>query len=916
MTNASLVNLYHHTTLTNGPREGTTRVDIGFHYAWASATGLADSDGDGLSDLAEDTDLDGVKDSGETDATNADSDQDGALDGEELAAGTDPNSKGSWIPKRLAAWWWEGANWRNSDGGQTPTQTGTEYQTNGILGSAAHFTTSSNSPLRYPLLSNNGQLNARLDHGSIRLWFKPNWVWSNHPASARLFDVGAQSDTNTGWWSWAFHNQPGDSGSNVWRLQLMQSFGTFTSYRYWLPLNSNDWTSQNWHQLAICYTTNPTNSANGSWLLHNGVAQSWTNSGGTKFFFGDGLNATYPPTATGLSNGFALGADATGTYPANGLVDSLETYNYPLGEPENYSHQQLTVQIVTNGGVRQLRWVRDFAGTPTNAPFNPWPLTLWRRPLGSTNWGAHLITNSIAESWTDTNVTVGTTYEYKAKFYQAAGLEHCRHFFAGLDMAPQHQRGNVILLVDSTLEPSLTNELAVLRTNMVGDGWTVKQAVAPRHDDALWTNNRLNLTNVVNLIASNTVSGTTNVVFLVGHVVIPYSGRAPADGHEDHRGGWPCDAYYGYLSKTGWTDTDTNMVGDFLAFAGDGVWDQDNLVGQTTANHISLGRSPDMAVGRLDFARLPMFTNAVWMPAAGKTNETQREVELIRMYLAKNWRYRTNGIPTFGRVSTHLGNGSAPFGANSAQSLGGAAFGLEPGRVFNGLNLLEPVPADLGVHFNYANGIPGQGVYDGRGSTPYLSTNFISQAQEIPVTFRHIWFSYGPDWAWMNSNYRLDQSNNWALATLGWTNHGLATVGGHTWDFAPLGGGTSLAALMTHGWEGQPWVDSFQSILGDPTLRLHRVTPPSKGQASRSGSTVTLTWNPSHDANCRYYVYRSTNGLAGFGTPLNSTPTVGLSFTDTTGATNLLYQIRAARHQVTGSGSFTNLSQGTLIQVP
>ena len=131
-----------------------------------------------------------------------------------------------------------------------------------------------------------------------------------------------------------------------------------------------------------------------------------------------------------------------------------------------------------------------------------------------------------------------------------------------------------------------------------------------------------------------------------------------------------------------------------------------------------------------------------------------------------------------------------------------------------------------------------------------------------------------------------------------------------------MGGGGPLGLTMTHGWEGFLLVERFQGILGDPTLRLFRVTPPTNLKAIRAGSAVTLTWLPSSEANRGYYVYRSTNGLAGFTTPLNSAPTLALSFADTTTATNLLYQVRAAKLQVTGSGSFTNLSQGIFIAVP
>ncbi len=293
------------------------------------------------------------------------------------------------------------------------------------------------------------------------------------------------------------------------------------------------------------------------------------------------------------------------------------------------------------------------------------------------------------------------------------------------------------------------------------------------------------------------------------------------------------------------------------------------------------------------------------------------EVDLIKRYLAKDWRYRTNGIPTTGRVSRYWQQGTAALwelgSVNAAQSFAGAAFGTEPGRVFEGYNLLDQVPADLGVH--YLSGHFDK-VKPGRGTNDFLATAFTDPAQEVPVTFRNVWFSFASDWGWLSAGDTFQRNNNWLRASLGWTNYGLATVGGYAWDFAPLGSGAPLAVTMTHGWEGQSWVPRFQSILGDPTLRLHRVTPPTAPKASRSGSTVTLGWNPSPEMNCRYFVYRSTNGLDGFGSPLNLAPTPALSFTDTTTATNLLYQIRAATLQVTGSGSFTNLSQGIFINVP
>ena len=72
---------------------------------------------------------------------------------------------------------------------------------------------------------------------------------------------------------------------------------------------------------------------------------------------------------------------------------------------------------------------------------------------------------------------------------------------------------------------------------------------------------------------------------------------------------------------------------------------------------------------------------------------------------------------------------------------------------------------------------------------------------------------------------------------------------------------------MTRAWKSQPNIPSFQSILGDPTVRLFRVTPPQNVRKTVSGTTsVTLTWDPATEPGTYYYVYRTSNanGLDGF----------------------------------------------------
>jgi hypothetical protein len=65
---ASAAGLYHYTTTTNQVIEGTTQVDVGFHYIALGGSGNPiDTDGDGFPDYLEDRNGNGTVDSGETD---------------------------------------------------------------------------------------------------------------------------------------------------------------------------------------------------------------------------------------------------------------------------------------------------------------------------------------------------------------------------------------------------------------------------------------------------------------------------------------------------------------------------------------------------------------------------------------------------------------------------------------------------------------------------------------------------------------------------------------------------------------------------------------------------------------------------------------------------------------------------------
>jgi hypothetical protein len=103
----------------------------------------------------------------------------------------------------------------------------------------------------------------------------------------------------------------------------------------------------------------------------------------------------------------------------------------------------------------------------------------------------------------------------------------------------------------------------------------------------------------------------------------------------------------------------------------------------------------------------------------------------------------------------------------------------------------------------------------------------------------------------------------------------------------------------------------YIELLGDPTLRLEPVAPPSNLSATINGSSVALNWSPSTDSVAGYHVYRSTSSAGPF-TRLTSSLISATTFTDASvPAGSYTYMVRAVALQTNPSGSYYNPSQGT-----
>ncbi len=525
--------------------------------------------------------------------------------------------------------------------------------------------------------------------------------------------------------------------------------------------------------------------------------------------------------------------------------------------------------------------------------------TVYRRALGERDWTEPPIAKlpGDATAYTDAAVHSGVSYEYRidrdAATYYGSG-----YVCAGIDVPLVEQRGVVLLLVDGAIAAAVEPELQRLQLDLVGDGWTVRRIDVPHATTAPQVKEMI-------VAAYRKDPKQVKSVFLLGHVAVPYSGATAYDGHADHVGAWPADVFYGTMEFP-WTDTADYPKSYTIENAprnsnkpGDGRYDPSNL----PANSVQL------QLGRVDLSDMPAFR--------------QNEVELLRQYLNKDHRFRQGQLLTErgGIVKDSFGlfSGSAfAAGGWSAQSAYHTAAGVTRADWF------PTIPRTKALLTGYGCGPGSYTSCAGVGETATFTEH------DPGVVFGMLFGSYFGDW---------DVPNNFLRALLASPNTGLTSV----WSGCPPvylhhmglglpvgysvqrsqnnGGQTDylLWGVTKDGKRRRPWNDGGGAVhialMGDPTLRLFVVPPPTELQAT-IGDAVVLHWKASDDAAVGgYHVYRSVTFDGPF-TRLTQTPVSAPGYTDATSpARPGVYMIKAIKLEQTGSGTFYNSSQGAFLQV-
>ena len=219
-----------------------------------------------------------------------------------------PHSRPTFIP--LDSWSFDYIGWTSDKSYPPISYTNLAFVQ---LGNGSSLVVNSTVPawLQYNVYETNGATNLTVDVGTVMFWFAPAWSSVNAGGTGpgeygRLLEVGGYTpDSSYGLWS--LYVDP--AGTNIYfSTQTNDISSNITTYVS-APIS---WTTNYFHFVVLTYSA--TNTA----LYLDGVLAS------------SGPAITNYPGTDVLTNGFFVGSDSNGIYQAQGLFNSLATYNVPL----------------------------------------------------------------------------------------------------------------------------------------------------------------------------------------------------------------------------------------------------------------------------------------------------------------------------------------------------------------------------------------------------------------------------------------------------------------------------------------------------------------------------------------------------------------------------------------------------------
>jgi hypothetical protein len=573
------------------------------------------------------------------------------------------------------------------------------------------------------------------------------------------------------------------------------------------------------------------------------------------------------------------------------LIIPITHWKFALSKNESLIHMKnlfltFTLIFLTNSSLLSQTIAEDLS-VQVHAEINPstpsinliWPLhddassySIYRRIADGASWGSPIASLSAQDSsYLDSDIVVGEAYEYR--IIKNGSPQGYGYILSGIELPSVEKNRIVILVTDSTQANQLIPEINRWILDVEGDGWAVKRIDVSPDDEVSAVKGFIQT-------AYNEDPVQTEAVFLLGHVPVPYSGNIYPDGHTDHQGAWPADMFYGEMDGN-WTDQSVNNTTASDSrnhnIPGDGKYDQSYLPSDA-----------ELPVGRVDMHKLPAFS--------------ENETELLRKYLDKNHAFRHANIPVQrrGLIENNFPSFQEGFAQNGWKNFS-AMFGPEQVQALDYTGVLTQ------ENYLWSYGCGG-GSYTSCGGVVNTS-GFASDS--IQSIFTILFGSYFGDWDRQNNLLRAALASGTILTNC-W-------AGRPNWQFHhmamgyPIGFSTKLSQNSSN----TQYVSGFGArsihiaLMGDPTLRMHPVDPPSNLLITEAEGHALLNWEASTEDDPLYHIYRKspdalfferiTDGVIEENNFVDSCLTAGEEYD---------YLVRTVKLELTASGSYVNLSQG------
>lgn len=516
--------------------------------------------------------------------------------------------------------------------------------------------------------------------------------------------------------------------------------------------------------------------------------------------------------------------------------------------------------------------------------------TVYRKLKSDTSWTQLTTLSSTFSQYIDSSIALNTYYEYKVQRSSGSGTAY-GYVASGVNVSEVEYRGKMFLIVDNYFINSsnpITSELAQLQLDLIGDGWVIIRLDVSR------TSTSSSIRDQIKAIYDASPSNDKpKMVFILGHIIPYVSAIISPDGHDyTNIGGFPCDAFFGEMTST-WNTPPSSMPSDV-----------------------------EMGVGRVDFYNLSVF---------GQTEEVMMKAYLNKLhsFKIKNYTPRSRMVIRDGFAYDSNPYSESPYraygpliglgtqsGTYSLSNLTDITQMCPPCFFYGNTPILGEMSDSQGYLWGYTS---GGGYYDsiesGNGET-LKSLNFVNTSCNI--TFNMMFGSYLGRWhdtGTYSSILRSSLASGKCLTNC-W-------VGQPAWNFHHMGMGDPIgySAMMSvnnrttndtylpqnTGWLGDGYTTIHLSLMGDPTLRMNYIPPPSNLSVTSSGSVYTFNWTGA-TGSTGYHIYQIIDGAQSV--RVNPNLITLTSFTSSsTSAIN--YMVRSVKLESNSSGRYYNISTGS-----